>query len=369
MRVLTTTTFLKPIVMLSIIVLALGACSDADSPGLDDGGRGDGRSSADGDTFGDSSGIGPACVNLATQVLLQPLDMLIALDTSQSMYFDRKWPAVSGAIEAFVADRSFDGLGVGLEFFPEARPCRVEDYEQPDVPIAELPAVQTDIEQALARKDDGLDGTTPTVPMLQGVYKQAVARAEARRERRVVVVLATDGIPDSCLVGTGPKQLSNTLDNVVLLAKEAFEGTPSIPLFVIGVGSDLEPLNRVAAAGGTNQAFLPDVSGDLAGTFLRALDDIRRQAVTCSFQIPEVEDDQEIDFERVNVRTKRGAQEETYRNVTNVAGCSRAPLGGWYYDDPKDPERIILCPETCDRLQRSTGATLEVIFGCKVLLI
>ena len=111
-------------------------------------------------------------------------------------------------------------------------------------------SAKTAIEETLDRRDEALQQGTPTVPMLQGVFKQAIARAVAEPERRVVVVLATDGFPDGCFAPSGPKQLTNTLDNVVLLAKEAFEGAPSIPLFVVGVGDNLEQLDRVAAAGG-----------------------------------------------------------------------------------------------------------------------
>jgi hypothetical protein len=37
---------------------------------------------------------------------------------------------------------------------------------------------------------------------------------------------------------------------------------------------------------------------------------------------------------------------------------------GWYYDNSADPERIILCPNTCSMLACSDQTTIIVVLGC-----
>jgi hypothetical protein len=52
------------------------------------------------------------------------------------------------------------------------------------------------------------------------------------------------------------------------------------------------------------------------------------------------------------------------RRVESAAACG-ATTGGFYYDDPKNPARIILCPSSCEgvRKGRST-AKVDVFLGC-----
>ena len=54
------------------------------------------------------------CGGTTQKVELAPLDMVITLDTSGSMDFDLKWVSVQAALEDFVSDPRFNGLGVGL---------------------------------------------------------------------------------------------------------------------------------------------------------------------------------------------------------------------------------------------------------------
>jgi hypothetical protein len=39
--------------------------------------------------------------------------------------------------------------------------------------------------------------------------------------------------------------------------------------------------------------------------------------------------------------------------------------GGWYYDNPQNPTKIIMCPTTCDEVQ---GGKVTVVFGCETLV-
>ena len=50
-------------------------------------------------------------------------------------------------------------------------------------------------------------------------------------------------------------------------------------------------------------------------------------------------------------------------NVASQSDCSAAH-DGWYYDDPANPTRIVVCPDTCATLQSASDARVDVLLGC-----
>jgi hypothetical protein len=352
------------ICLVAALVLSMAACSgelgvgpDNDAASGGDGGKSDLNLKYDGV-------IGDACAGTTATVELRPLDMLIALDTSFSMDFLQKWISVKKAIAAFTKDTTFDGTGVGIEYFPERARCAVAEYNDIDVPVANLPEVGETIRESLAAQ--GLIRGTPMVPMMEGVMPYAKAWAKDHSHRKLVLVLATDGIPDeSCLSpGTGGT-LSNTLENVVKLAEQGREGEPSVSTFVIGVGRELTKLNKIAQAGGTDKALLVDSTKDIEGAFLAALTEIRRRSIFCEFAIP---DQEGLDTNQVNVQFTYQGATTTFRRVDNREACSVQPKAAWFYDNPDDPKQIKLCDETCNRVQASLGGEIDIQFGCSTII-
>ncbi len=64
-----------------------------------------------------------------------------------------------------------------------------------------------------------------------------------------------------------------------------------------------------------------------------------------------------------------GSTRTYLRRAPNAAAC--VP-GAWYFDDPRNPTRVNLCPATCMTLQqevRTREATLRVEFGCNSIPI
>ncbi len=52
------------------------------------------------------------------------------------------------------------------------------------------------------------------------------------------------------------------------------------------------------------------------------------------------------------------------RRVDGLAQCG-ATSGGFYYDDPKNPKRIIMCPSSCEDVRKGTStAKVDVFLGC-----
>ncbi|MBM4363437.1 MAG: hypothetical protein FJ104_12205 [Deltaproteobacteria bacterium] len=49
--------------------------------------------------------------------------------------------------------------------------------------------------------------------------------------------------------------------------------------------------------------------------------------------------------------------------VAAAAACSNVD-DGWHYDDPIAPTKVLVCPQTCERVQAATGSQIDVVFGC-----
>ncbi|MES1173387.1 MAG: vWA domain-containing protein [Myxococcales bacterium] len=302
------------------------------------------------------------CAANAQQVALIPLDMGLGVDTSYSMDFDDKWPQVRDALNVFAKNPNYKNMGVALQFFPVRQQCNVDQYGEPIVPMQVLPGVQPAFTAAIASQR--MFGGTPLVQVMQGMVGYMRSWAKTHADRKPVLVLATDGIPDDTCSASNIDP-SNSLDNALVLAKESFEGKPSIPVFVIGVGEELTALNAIAEAGGTKSAAVIATTGNVTEAFLAALYDIRKSALSCNYDIPAPKSG-DIDYTAVNVTFKEGSSKpSTFFYVKAAADCELQPEQGWYYDDPKKPTQVVLCPKTCERVSAASDAKMDVAFGCK----
>lgn len=88
----------------------------------------------------------------------------------------------------------------------------------------------------------------------------------------------------------------------------------------------------------------------------------------CVYELPPPPDGEELDPGFLNLRyTPGGGSEET---VPNVGSFDRCTGEGWYYEgDPSDPERILLCPNTCRRLELDATGRVDIAVGCATVLI
>jgi hypothetical protein len=313
-------------------------------------------------TGGDSSGSSgdAACGSVRKQAQKVPVDLIFGIDTSFSMDFENKWTSLSAALETFVSDPASSGLDLGIQFFPLRETCVVSAYEALAVPLGPQATVAPLIRAAIEGKR--MAGGTPTVQILQGLV--AYVQANAKPGFKPIIVLATDGVPDSTCLTTPDGGTPNSLPNAETVAAAAFSGTPSIPTFVIGVGSDLTALNALAAAGGTGSATLVNVGGDggdAEQSFVNALNAIRQQAVPCQFTLPSGT----IDPALTNVVYTPGTgPDQTFVYVGTASDCSKAPMDGWYFDNPNTPTQVILCSGACNVVKADPSAQVDVELGC-----
>ena len=350
---------------------------------------------------------------------LTPVDVVIMLDQSGSMVSPvgntTIWQLVTGAITDFVNAPSSADLGVGLQYFPlpdgacdacatcfspnlqltdtstnqcccsyttgqacalaDGAPCpsggvcfqgscysgganatcTASDYGDLEVAIDLVSANQGAIIASLG--NHGPRGLTPTAPALTGAIEAASAYATAHADHVVAVVLATDGVPTEC---------SPTLvADIAAVAATAAAATPPVLTFVIGIGN-VSALNAIASAGGTNQAYLVTPGANAGQAFLDALDAIHGSLLACEFDIP-VPSVGPFDPALVNVEFTVGGQTQSFGQVTNAGACG--PSGGWYYDDPNNPTKIVLCATSCDLVKSyTTGAALHIVLGCPTII-
>jgi hypothetical protein len=409
-----------------VFAAALGSAAACSGDDGSEGAGGDSGSQSNGTgagflTAAGGSGSGglDECATETQKGKLTPVDVVIILDQSGSMATDvggqTIWQLVTDALVDFVGSPDSDGLGVGLNYFPlpdgpcdscsgcntpnlqltdpstntcccsyltgqscaladgTACPqggvcfqgscysggnnatCLAADYAALDVPLATLPSNAMAIVSSLG--GHGPRGLTPTAPALEGGIQAASAYAAQNPDHAVAVVLASDGVPTEC----DPQDVSQ-ISNIVAAAASA---SPPVLTFVIGIG-DVAALNAIAQAGGTQQAYLVSANGNAGQQFLDALNAIRGSLLECEFDIPEPEMGA-LDFALVNVQlTPAGEQPQTIPQVPSAADCGAS--GGWHYDDPSSPTKIVLCPASCDLAKSFAEADIDIVLGCATVV-
>lgn len=89
--------------------------------------------------------------------------------------------------------------------------------------------------------------------------------------------------------------------------------------------------------------------------------------LACSYVIPEPGDGQTFDRDEVNVEFEDdGGDPLEVGRVDSEAECAGV-THGWYYDDPIDPRRIIICPQTCDTIRGFEAGKVAIKFGCETI--
>ncbi len=359
----------RALLLVSGLVLAAavgcGSSGSSEFPGgPDDGGGGglfggDGGGTLGGDGAGSTDGNLNACATDHAVATQAPSYLVFVMDRSDSMADQSKWVSCSAALDAFFGDPTTQGLNASLTWLPEVTPgtqstgshptflCTASSYATPDIPMTALPSA-TFAPIVNAQK---LQFGTPTLPALQGAGQQAQTVSQQQSGAKVIIVLATDGLPYGC---TG-----NTVASVSAEAQTlAMQG---ILTYVIGVGSATTNLNTIAQAGGTGQAFIVPTGNptQTEQAFLRAIKTIQG-SLGCSYSIPAPPNGQQIDYSKVNVQfTPGGGQPST---LTYSADCSNPD--GWRYDNPNAPTKIELCTQACATAQGDSGAQMNIVFGC-----
>jgi hypothetical protein len=347
-----------------------GAPSSAVSQ-VEDGASPSSTSYDGGVSLADEAGL--SCIKGMYTAKARPLDMFILLDQSGSMQEDEdRWTPVTKAIKSFVSSAQVANTGVALQYFPlgsdDTFKCQSKSYETPDVAMAALPenaaAITQSIDAHYFSHDQCCDtpehSGTPTRPALEGAVAYMRGYMQKNPDHVGVILLATDGEPSSVCD-------DNKASRVAQVVKDAARGTPAIRTYVIGIGDD-KYLDEMAAPGGTGHGpFIVDGSGEHTESELReALAEIRSEALPCDYLVDNVTDSMRLNVETI---TSGGSTLDTLINVPNADGCSKANKKGWYYDDPKAPKRVQLCPDTCSALPDTLATSVRIVEGCQTVVL
>jgi hypothetical protein len=91
------------------------------------------------------------------------------------------------------------------------------------------------------------------------------------------------------------------------------------------------------------------------------------EIVPCQYGIPDPEGSIPFDPSRLNVVVQAGIAEPIrLGNVSSSADCPNVE-NGWLYDSPVGPERVILCPSTCDLVKSLLYPRIDMVFGCETI--
>lgn len=374
--------------------------SDSGTDSLDGLGLGGNGSGGTGDGSG---GNGPVCETASSEAELKPIFLAFAFDVSGSMgKLDRpnwwhdpdlKWTPIVQATTAFFEAEDSSGISASMTLFPAASSkCSASTYEDPDVAMTTLPS--GDFGDALGDYEDEVDaggelaggdwrGDTPTLQAVTGTSVYLDSFRAVNPDAKFAIVLVTDGVPAGC-----SQDIDDVIDEVEGLAADDLityvigvenptEAPDALPSGWSDWGDDcddgaapcdppanLSPLNQVAAAGGTESAFLI-VTGDPEATrdaFKNAIDAIRAEAISCELGIPEhPTPGQSFDKDKINVSVTVGGDKTDFAYDPDCEDEN-----SWHYDDEDDPSFIELCPSTCAEVQATPGADLNVDFLCQV---
>jgi hypothetical protein len=330
---------------------------------------------------GSGSGASSACAVDTQNAELSPVNIVFVYDKSGSMGnpddgFDpaARWNPMRAGMQAFFSDPSSSSISAALSFFPvngDLMTACSGPYDNPQAASPRglpLTALNTDQGRStfVALLENTLpQGGTPTRPALEGGVRLAQKIAGDHPGEKTVVVLVTDGEPGFYVDGQVVDGCAdNDLAHVSQVAADALAGSPSIPTYVVGIGPSLDSLQAIALAGGTEHATIMSDSDPAATsrTFHETLAAIRTQTFSCDFPMPKPPPGQT--FESVNVAFKSSGGSDA--TIPRNDSCS--PGGGWHYDLPTAPTKIVLCQDSCDQIQTDTDGQLSVIFGCATIV-
>jgi hypothetical protein len=290
-----------------------------------------------------------------------------------------KWDITRAALLEAIAGLP-DTLPVGLFFYPnmanqasdQPRPLSACVNTDEGIPIDELNDDQrARLEGALQRTQP--NGWTPT----HGAYRHALETFLLPTDfpGQKFMVLITDGAPTltlECVSAGGGFGAGGPapVDSEPIVEEVAAARQAGVRTFLIGSpGSEpgrqwmsLAAIQGATAAPGCRVSGAPYCHMDMTqatdfGAALRAgLAEITGAIVSCAYDLPAPPDGKTLDRDLINLIVTTGDGETQLVRPDESGDCSE----GWQLVN----DQVVLCKETCDRVQNDPRGRLQLLFGC-----
>jgi hypothetical protein len=280
------------------------------------------------------------CAALRTRV---QLGLHLVVDESASMVFPNDlWSPLGNALGRFFASDQAARMQLGIEFFQGA--CDPAAYATPSLPIAPAAGQQPALGAAMQARTHGPGAATALA--LSGALDQA-RQWSMSNQGYAAVMLISGSEPTACLGST---------TTAAGVASSALTTMPAVPTYVVALRG-LPSLDRIAQAGGTGQARV--VSDPTAEQALLETMQVAASQAGCQYGLPAAATSYLPD--RINLELTQGGTTTIVPHVASAQDCDPA-LGGWYFDDPQSPKRVVACDASCKRVAQ--GGDLDLVFGC-----
>lgn len=318
-----------------------------------------------------------------------PSLLQLVVDVSSSMSArapgtnESKWEVTRDALLEAVVGVNGSGLpasvSVGLLFYPNKR---AEVRETPQdisacvdtdarVPIALLGPENGSHRERIreAIEDAELEQSTPTHDAYRHALEEAVLPASFDGEK--FMLLITDGAPTVALGCSNPAGRIQDVDPDPIVDEIRRAAEAGVKTFLIGSPGS-EPnrdwMSYAAVLGGTAPPGC-DVDGpdychmdmttapNFSAALRAGLSEIVGLVSPCRFAFAEPPNNQEIDAGKINVVLSDGGQ-HTLIIRDDQGDCSE----GWQLAGGNE---VLLCPDTCERVQSDPSMTVTLAFGCR----
>ena len=363
----------NPITTVGVSITASAGTSDT-GDSADDGGSGMIKldTPAEDDTADGTAGVetGEECASVSetANVGLQPADILFVVDNSGSMTAEAGF--VQTQMNAFSSQiflANIDAHVVLISSYPN-------DSDQGiciDQPLGSggCPLMDTNEPQFL-HINDGVGSNNAFDKILQHAPEfMADPWWRPTAAKHVVVVTDDDADMDSGTFDQMFRALDPSHESYVFHAIASPEDpvvaciaqTTCCPGLPLSAALSQEYIDLVMARCGIFGNLCEQNFGPVFDQLSTAV--VSGATLACEYTIPPPPEGEEFDPDKVNVVFDSGVGTLDIGRVDTPADCPDVE-DGWYYDDPANPTTIIVCPQTCTKIQGFETASIDIQFGC-----
>ncbi|HQP34822.1 MAG TPA: hypothetical protein PLI95_06580 [Polyangiaceae bacterium] len=372
----------------------VGACSGSDSNlGTEGGGGGaaGNGTAGNGNIFPDGGGLdatpdavfeGCVAVSEKAKNTFQPADIIFAVDNSPSMRDEIEWTRANlNGFSQKIADQGLDPRIVMISCLPGDCDGHPNNY---GICVAPPLGKAGGCPEGGPYDDNNppaylhIDLRMPSQKALQRFVETHDQWAPVLRTTAVThfVVISDDGSEwtaqqfKDALASMSPAVKDYHFHGIFsFLGKEAacaIGASEPCCKYAAPDGEGVDYKQLVADTGGVGADLCAQDFTPVFNQFATSV--IESAALSCEWVIPPPPNGETLDPNRVNVAFIDAQSSSTLIGRVNGVGECGSVENGWYYDNPTQPTKVLVCPDTCAWIQGKPGAQMDIQFGCATQL-